>query len=148
VKGMESRFWPKVRKAGADECWLWLAARLPGGYGVIGRDGRGTGYEYAHRFSWMLANGRPVPEGMCVRHACDNRACVNPAHLLIGTTADNVRDMAERNRCARAKLSVEDVRWVREWGSCGWTQRLLGLAVGCNQRNVSAILRGRTRAHV
>ncbi len=52
----------------------------------------------AHRLSWEIANGRPVPLGLNVLHSCDNPPCVNPAHLRVGSRADNAQDRADRTR--------------------------------------------------
>jgi hypothetical protein len=52
----------------------------------------------AHRISWMMFNESEIPEGLVVRHKCDNRECVNPLHLEIGTVLDNVRDRDTRGR--------------------------------------------------
>lgn len=94
------RFWKKVEKTAS--CWLWKGAPLRSGHGVInsgGSEGRSIG---AHRVSWELHNG-PIPEGMCVLHNCpggDNPACVNPAHLFLGTSVDNAKDMFAKGRQA------------------------------------------------
>lgn len=88
-----TRFWSRVQKA--DGCWLWAGSRSTRGYGMFRRS---KGSHAAHRIAWELANGRAVPDGLVVRHTCDNPPCVNPAHLLIGTMADNYRDSVERGR--------------------------------------------------
>lgn len=93
---MEERFWPKVAKRGPDECWEWTASRTPQGYGKIGRR-KGESPAIASRVSWEMHNG-PIPDGLHVLHRCDNPPCVNPAHLFLGTNADNQRDMRAKGR--------------------------------------------------
>jgi hypothetical protein len=95
-KTLEERFWAKVTKS--DYCWEWAPkSRTSHGYGVIQRGGRGGGLALAHRLSYELACG-PIPEGLCVLHDCDNPPCVNPAHLHLGTKADNMREKVSRGR--------------------------------------------------
>ena len=92
---LAERFWEKVDVRRADECWIRLASTKQGGYGKItSGDGR---ILLAHRVSLHLTNGS-VPKGMVVCHHCDNPGCVNPTHLILGTQADNIRDMHAKGR--------------------------------------------------
>lgn len=85
-----------------DGCWEWTGSRdKVTGYGRIGRRDSftrsGKTIRQAHRWSWMLAQGA-IPVGLHVLHKCDNRPCVRPAHLFLGTATDNMRDMVAKGR--------------------------------------------------
>lgn len=100
-----------------DDCWGWLGRRNQLGYGRISVNGTLT---QAHRVSWGLFRG-PIPDGMCVCHSCDNRGCVKPGHLFLGTQKDNMRDCMAKGRFPdlhgeanpRARLTWDDVDAIR-----------------------------------
>jgi hypothetical protein len=99
---LTDRFWPKVdRSGGPDACWTWNASKNNKGYGQIQATGNHR-LIYAHRAAWELANG-PIPAGMNVCHTCDHPACVNPAHLFLGTQQANMADMARKGRSRKSQ---------------------------------------------
>jgi hypothetical protein len=108
----------KIQNYGSDGCWIWAAGKNSKGYGVVWAREK---MRYVHREVYEEAHGYGSAEGLVVRHKCDTRACCNPAHLEIGTHADNMRDKFERGRSAyatgqangSAKLSASDVLAIR-----------------------------------
>ena len=88
------RFWSRV-DVRSGECWLWTAGKFAKGYGAFAYADYKPGY--AHRFSYLLHHGE-IPEGALVMHSCDTPACVNPAHLRLGTAGDNARDSVSKGR--------------------------------------------------
>lgn len=147
----EERFWAKVVRTPGG-CWDWTAARRENGYGVFGVS-RAEGNRLAHRYSWELAHGA-IPAGMQVCHHCDNRACVRPDHLFLGTAADNQRDMVRKGRSLRGErhnlaqlveAQVLDIR--RLWGE-GLTQAEIAVRFNTTKANVSQIVRGKKWRHI
>lgn len=140
------RFWESVDAGAPDDCWPWLGFIEPQGYGRTSISHRNIG---AHRVSYMLANG-PIPDGQVVRHSCDNRACVNPAHLLVGTQGDNVRDAVARDRIAHgtrvwnAVLDESTVREIRRLRRAGWATAGIARHLGFNDQAVRDVVSGRT----
>jgi hypothetical protein len=98
-------------------CIEWNGYRNSDGYGRIFVDKKGT---TAHRISYKVNIG-DIPSGICVMHKCDNRACINPEHLTLGTHQENMQDMKAKGRAkhftgndnARAKLSNSEVFDIR-----------------------------------
>jgi hypothetical protein len=95
-------FWADVRLS--DHCWEWVGPIGAGGYGAFGAADRAGLPQRAHRASWIIHFG-PIPDGLNVLHHCDNRPCVRPSHLFLGTQADNIHDMIAKGRHA----------WAPEW---------------------------------
>lgn len=94
-----NRFWSKVDKSGGpDACWPWTAYRLKG-YGQVWAGGKMV---LAHRLAYELVNG-PIPDNLCALHRCDNPPCCNPAHIFLGTQADNMADKTAKGRQSRGE---------------------------------------------
>lgn len=128
-------------------CWEWRGSVGSHGYGNFDYPGA-TGT--AHRAAYLMLIGE-IPEGMHVLHRCDNRRCVRPDHLFLGTHADNMADMARKARAVRgeahpkARLTEDIVRQIR---AATGTQREIAERFGLSQGYVSQIKNRRLWAHV
>ena len=121
------RFWKYVDKQGPIDCWEWTGA-IRKGYGLFVINYKN---ESAHRVSWAIAHKTwPVPEGM-ICHTCDNRGCVNPAHLYLGTNTTNQQDASP--------LTPKDVREIRQLRKERYTQTEIGNMYGVTQVAISNI---------
>jgi len=154
------RFWKNVNKYGPihpvwGQCWVWTGWTTQSGYGrfrignqvVIG----------VHRWSYEEFVG-PVPQELSVLHSCDNRVCVRPSHLFIGTDQDNSQDMVDKNRQAKgeangnSKLNEEAVREIRRryrrWSQSSSNLRELMYEFGVTRAAIQNILSRKTWKHV
>jgi hypothetical protein len=141
-------FWSKVEKKSNAPCWRWTGTLRPDGYGTVGVNYRQW---LAHRYAYTLCHGE-IPTGAVVRHTCDHKWCCNPAHLVVGTQSDNMRDMVERRRSRRneqhwnSKLSDEDVANIRRLYAAGqYSQYQLGRMYSIDHSYVGCIVRGEKR---
>lgn len=131
------RFWSKVDKKSAHECWEWIGTRLKR-YGTF-RIPNGSKFGSrisAHRYSYFLHTGYMPKRQECVCHHCDNVWCVNPNHLFLGTHLDNMKDKAKKGRASRlvgernpnSKLSRGMVEEIRKLHGLGTSEKdLLGM---------------------
>ena len=133
------RFWSRVRVGNENECWPWQEkSRHEHGYGVF-RPTKDSGAVKAHRFAWSEANGE-IPSGQVVRHKCDNPPCCNPNHLVLGTQADNVADMHERNRREyQSRLTPALLAEINDRIQKGETQKSIASDLGVSQSYVSML---------
>jgi hypothetical protein len=147
-RDLSDRLWTRVEPNG--DCWEFTGARNAKGYGSIGVGNRRT--TQAHRVAYEVTYG-PIPPGALVLHSCDNPPCVNPAHLRIGTAADNTADMMERQRNVaprslhngKAKLSDEDVAAIRQRHATGESCKAIARDLNLHSTYVSRIIRGLRR---
>lgn len=153
-----ARFWSKVDKNGETQphtpqlgpCWRWLG-KLKDGYGRLAVDGS---TERAHRASWRIHHGE-VASDICVLHRCDNRACVRPDHLFLGTRADNIADCISKGRFhdghgelvrgernPHAKLTARQAAEIRMRYRAGEAAVELAAQYGVHRSSVLRIARG------
>ena len=151
----KKRFFSKVDKT--DTCWIWKASiRGNSGYGAFKINGK---VKSAHRVSWEIYNNKSVPEGLLVCHKCNNRLCVNPEHLYVGTYVDNMRD-AIRNgvrdhykyvygeKVGTAKLSEDNILEIVRLHEEGLSQKEIAKKFKVDRSAIGNVLRGKTWKHI
>jgi len=143
-----NRFWAHVERSNdADACWLWTGHIGENGYGHFGIKGR---MYKAHRVSYFIEHGR-IDNDRLVLHRCDVRACVNPAHLFLGTPKDNSQDAVKKGRNTKlygeqngkAKLTRAAVFAIRRLCKRGVYQKTVAKQFGVSEATVSYVVNGR-----
>lgn len=137
------------------DCWGWNGSRHTNGYGRLNRT---SGIVYAHRFAYEATYG-PIPPGYDVLHRCDNPPCSNPAHLFLGTQADNNADCRRKGRHrygdrprgerhGRAKLTAPQVLEIRHRRARGESLGKLATTFGVSKKAVLLIVQGKNWSDV
>lgn len=145
---IEQRFWPKVKKESehswnGTECWEWTGYVTQHGYGQITTGGDTGPLILVHRQSWILHFG-DIPERMSVLHHCDNRKCVRPDHLFLGTYSDNMRDMIKKGRHPRYFMTMDKARAIRaRYAEGNITYKQLAKELGIHPSTIGNILSGK-----
>jgi hypothetical protein len=130
-------------------CWEWQGGKGPNGYGAIAAP-PSPGIKQprkilAHRAAWEIYHAQPVPIGLNVCHRCDNRRCVNPLHLFLGTQKENLRDMMIKNRHPSKRLSSEQALSILRDPR---PSRIVARDFGISHRQVLNIRRGLQWKHL
>ena len=145
-------FWSQVEIGEPIDCWQWTG-RTTADYGTIYIGARKN--VFAHRFAWIATNG-DIPKGSghhgtCVCHRCDNKLCVNPAHLFLGSVAENNRDMASKGRQARGErngFAKLDTKTVLAIAADSTSSTVLGKQYGIDPSTVRRIRSGIAWSHL
>jgi hypothetical protein len=146
------RFKIKMSKKTSTGCIEWLGNKNTHGYGCLSIKNK---TESAHRISFELFVGT-VTENMCVLHKCDNRKCVNPDHLFLGTAKDNAvdRSMKGRNydqkgsRHPASKFTEEQIKLIRNLHEKGKSQAEIARKFNATPGNIYNIISRKTWIHV
>lgn len=147
MKTLEERFEEKCIPVTESGCWLWLNSLTSSGYGKIYYEGK---LWLAHRVSYLIYKGK-IPKGNVVMHRCDNKLCVNPEHLLLGTHKDNTHDMMNKGRGnlsgefnSNNKLTKKDVLEIKDLLRCSlFNQGIVANFYNVTSGTISAINTGK-----
>lgn len=142
---IEERFWSWVCKRSMNECWYWDGHRYPNGYGQFHIERKPV---YAHRFSWEVVHKRSIPVGMCILHTCNNKRCVNPYHLKLGTQAENISDYISEHgynmRSGKQSKFYDGEIWlIKRLSISGISRVIISQMFRCSSSYISNIAAGR-----
>ena len=146
------RFHEKWELNPENGCWEWTASLDGGGYGQIKRPGERRQIK-ASRLSYIIHYG-DIQDAMFVCHTCDNRLCVKPSHLFLGTASDNSQDMKQKGRHTHGvtghshKLTDDKVRQIHKLYTEGVSQGELGRIYGVGQQTIWKIIHGKRWKHI
>ena len=150
------RFWKKVDVKSKDECWEWTGSKYYNGYGQFFENPNKI---TAHRFSYELANGKINDKKLLVCHKCDNRGCVNPNHLFLGTHKENLQDMYNKGRQNNPSpigeknpnvvVTEKEVKQIRKiYAKGGISYKKLGEKFGISETQTTRIVKKESWKHV
>lgn len=162
---VRKKFWSKVNIKRENDCWEWKEAlNAPNGYGIFQVNRK---MSYAHRWAFVLENNCNIDDGMFICHTCDNKKCVNPKHLWMGTPLDNARDMVNKgrrviprgykvrpekivngSRMGMSKLTEKKVLDIRLRVANGETQRSLAKLHNVTGATISSLILRKTWKHI
>jgi hypothetical protein len=148
--GTPEYFWSRGKRVGF--CLEFDYMDRKNGYGALSFQGQRW---RAHRLAWTLSRG-PIPAGLFVCHTCDNRRCIEPLHLYLGTHRDNMRDAFHKGRCigqrgelgSAARLTEAQVRAIRVAHASGASYRALARQYGVAPTTIKALVLRRTWTEV
>lgn len=147
MKTAVEKFENRITKS-SDGCWIWNGPSGKNGYGQYRWKGKNS---LPHRVSFLIFKGN-IKKNRCVCHSCDNRMCVNPKHLWLGSYKQNMQDAKTKGRIRKgskipwAILNEKIVREIRKIK--GKTFAELGRKYGVSYRAISMAIKGETWSHV
>lgn len=131
-----------IKKDENTGCWNWVGSTTPKGYGQFSLNGKRYS---AHRYFYEQNVG--LIGGLFVCHKCDNRRCVNPDHLFLGTHEDNMRDMAIKERMGNSKLTAEMAKRIRAMSTEGVSPRQIACIFSVGISTIADVVKGKTWRH-
>lgn len=151
----KNRFYFNIAFNSDNDCMEWKGTKKKNGYGQF--ETLNKKWVHAHRHSYSIFNGK-IPQGICVLHKCDNRICVNPEHLFLGTKKDNTQDMINKGRRGvtslkgeknhKSKLLESDVIKIRNLYSKGKNCTQIALIYNLSISAIDRIVRKISWKHI